>query len=164
MAKRDENKTHGELSAYLTRTTLLEQVQELLRWDLETCMPAGAQEQRGKQNGALEEIIHSRWIANELGDLLDAVDPASLDARQLATIRVARTRRKRAVRVPVEIATEIARVTPESANTWAKAKEDSDFESFRPMLERMVQLKRQEAEAIAGEGCHYDALLSAFEP
>ena len=164
VARRDENTAYGELSAYLTRTALLEQVQGLLIWDLETCMPAGAQEQRGKQNGALQEIIHSRWIANELGDLLDAVDIAGLDARQSATIRVAKTRRARAVRVPVEIAAEIARVTPESANTWAKAKEDSDFESFRPMLGRMVDLKRQEAEAIAGDGCHYDALLSEFEP
>lgn len=164
VAGRDVSTSYDELRVYLARTALLEQVQELLIWDLETCMPAGAQEQRGKQNGALEEIIHSRWIANELGDLLDAVDPAGLDARQSATIRVARTRRERTVRVPVEIAAEIARVTPESANTWAKAKEDSDFESFRPMLERMVQLKRQEAEAVAGDGCHYDALLSEFEP
>ncbi len=164
MAKRDENTSYGELNAYLTRTALLEQVQGLLIWDLETKMPAGAQEQRGKQNGALEETIHSRWIASELGDLLDAVDPAGLDARQSATIRVARTKRERAVRVPVEIAAEIARVTPESTNTWSKAKEDSDYESFRPMLERMVQLKRQEAEAIADDGCHYDALLREFEP
>ena len=164
MARYDRNGAFGALDAYLTRTTLLEQVRGVLDWDQETCMPAAAHDQRGEQNGALTEIIHARWTASELGDLLDAVDLTHLDTRQLAAIRVAKTERARALRVPVEIAAEIARVTPESIAIWAKAREESDYESFRPLLERMVRLKRHVAAAIADDGHHYDALLSEFEP
>ncbi len=164
MERRDKNGAFDALNAYLTKTTLLEQVRGVLDWDQETCMPSAAHDQRGEQNGALTEIVHARWTAGELGDLLDAVDVAHLDTRQLAAVRVAKTERERALRVPVEVAAEIARVTPESIAVWTRAREESDYEPFRPMLERMVRLKRHVAEAIADDNRRYDALLSEYEP
>ncbi len=164
MNEQRHDRAFEALDSYLCKTALLEQVIGVLGWDQETCMPSEADKQRGEQNGAMREVVHSRWTADELGDLLDAIDPAHLDTRQRAAIRVAETERLRALRVPVELASEIARLTPESMASWATARKDDDVALFLPMLSRLVELKRQEAEAIADGGNAYDALLSEFEP
>jgi len=44
------------------------------------------------------------------------------------------------------------------------ARKDSSFAAFRPWLEKIVALKRQEAQAIGFTGAPYDALLDEFEP
>ena len=35
---------------------------------------------------------------------------------------------------------------------------------FRPLLEKMIELKKQQAEALGYPDCPYDALLDDFEP
>jgi carboxypeptidase Taq len=47
---------------------------------------------------------------------------------------------------------------------WQHARKANDFGAFRPHLERMFQLKREEAEALGYGESPYDALLEDFEP
>src|SRR5207302_4796022 len=47
---------------------------------------------------------------------------------------------------------------------WQEARQTSDFAKFRPWLERIVALKRREAEAVGYTTSPYDALLDEFEP
>jgi carboxypeptidase Taq len=48
---------------------------------------------------------------------------------------------------------------------WIKAREDADFAAFLPWLEKMIGLKREEAQAVGyGKGVPYDALLDDYEP
>ncbi len=47
---------------------------------------------------------------------------------------------------------------------WAEARKANDFARFQPLLERTVELKRQEAAAIGYDETPYDALLDEFEP
>ena len=81
-----------------------------------------------------------------------------------AQVRRARRRVDRAVRVPVRLAKEIAETSSLALASWQEARTQSDFEIFRPLLERMIGLKRQEAEAISSQGSPFDVLLDEFEP
>jgi carboxypeptidase Taq len=62
------------------------------------------------------------------------------------------------------LAATIARVTSTAQGTWAAAREDDDVAAFAPTFEEVVNLKRQEGEALAAGGDVYDAMLADYEP
>ncbi len=86
----------------------------------------------------------------------------SLDDAQRASLREARRDRDRAVKVPAELVRELAMAEAEGFEVWQRARPANDFASFRPVLERLVALKQQEADAIGHDGERYDALLDAL--
>ena len=77
--------------------------------------------------------------------------------------RLKRQRDKR-VKLPQTLVEELARAAILGQQAWQEARQKDDFPSFRPLLERMIELKRQQAEALGYPQCPYDALLDEFEP
>ena len=47
----------------------------LLGWDQQTYMPSGAAEDRGYQLGTVETIAHLKFTSQEVGKLLDELQP-----------------------------------------------------------------------------------------
>src|SRR6202008_1143457 len=70
----------------------------------------------------------------------------------------------RAVKVPKELVEELARVTTRAQQVWQEARKNDDFAAFQPWLDKVVALKRQEAQAVGYQGVAYDALLDEYEP
>jgi carboxypeptidase Taq len=46
---------------------------------------------------------------------------------------------------------------------WQEARQKDDFALFRPLLEKMIHLKQQQADALGFEETRYDALLDDYE-
>ncbi|WP_323768417.1 carboxypeptidase M32 [Marinovum sp.] len=155
---------YDALMTYQRQTEALAQVAGRLGWDQETMMPPGAAAQRGEELGAMEEMLHARRTAPEVGQWLAAVEDATLDAVGQAQMRHIRRNYERAVRVPGALAARIARTTSVAFGTWARAREAEDFAAFAPVLAEIVALRREEAAHIAGETDPYDALLQGYEP
>ncbi|HID67325.1 MAG TPA: carboxypeptidase M32 [Roseibacterium sp.] len=143
-------------------TEALGQVMGRLGWDQETMMPEGAAEQRGEEMAALESVLHSRRTDPHVGEWL-AGAVASSDAEKAQVREIARSH-ARAVKVPGELAAELARLTSVSQGIWAKARAADDVAAFLPTLKQVVALRREEAAAIADGGDPYDALLQDYEP
>src|SRR5439155_22614513 len=79
--------------------------------------------------------------------------------------REARHAYDRVTKLPRSLVEELSRTTTLAQQAWVAARKKSDFAEFLPWLERMVGLKRQQAEALGyGDGVPYDALLDEFEP
>ncbi len=158
--------TYDALMAYTKRTVALSQVAGLLGWDQETMMPPGAAGQRGEWRGAMEEIIHARQSAPEVGAWLARLEGADLGDEASANLRHIRRTFQRATRVPADLAAELARVTSVSQGIWARARAADDFAAFAPTLKQVLDLKREEAAALSdGDGTDaYDALLQDYEP
>jgi len=57
-----------------------------------------------------------------------------------------------------------ARVTTQAQQVWEQAKKANDFAAFRPSLEKVVELKRQEADAVGYNDHRYNALIEEYEP
>lgn len=152
------------LLAHVKHTIALSQVAGLLSWDQETMMPKGAAAQRGEWFGAMETVIHARRSAPEIGDWLAALEGTDLAPEAAANLRHIRRSYDRATKVPVDLAVEIARVTSVSQGIWAKARAEDDFAAFAPTLAHVLDLKRQEAEALADGSDPYDAMLDDYEP
>jgi carboxypeptidase Taq len=90
-------------------------------------------------------------------DEIGAAD-ASVVARRLKRLRDKR------VKLPQSLVEELARTAVLGQQAWQEAREKNDFPSFRPLLERTIELKRQQAECLGYADCPYDALLDEFEP
>ena len=72
---------------------------------------------------------------------------------------------EKAVNVPASLRAEMARASAEARPVWVKAKAESDFASFLPSLERIVELKLQYVDCVAdGAAERYDVLLDDYEP
>ncbi len=67
-------------------------------------------------------------------------------------IRELRRSYDRQVRLPRALVEELARTTSLAQAEWVAARSASDFGRFRPWLERIIQLKRDEAACLAGVG------------
>jgi carboxypeptidase Taq len=59
---------------------------------------------------------------------------------------------------------ELSRAATLGEHTWVAARKANDFALFRPKLERMIELKRQEAAALGYTTTPYDPLLDDYEP
>jgi carboxypeptidase Taq len=157
-----------QLKAYLADVVRLQQTLGLLGWDQQTYMPPGGAAARAEQVATLSRIAHERFVSEETGRLLQeaAGEVAGLDydSDDAALIRVVQHDYDLETRVPTKLVEEIARTTTQAHEIWAKARQDNNFAAFAPMLERIYDLMRQQAEALGYTDRMYDALLDIYEP
>src|SRR5205807_10162155 len=134
-----------------------------LAWDEETYMPARGAPHRGEQMALLAGMLHDRTADPHVGELLAALESSALlaDPESPAAVNVREIRRSydRATRLPRRLVQELARVTTLAHHEWAIARRKVDFARFRPWLDKIITLKRREAEALGYAEAPYDALL-----
>ena len=165
----DENGVYEELISHLRQTALLRSCGSVLSWDEQTYLPAAGGEFRAEQISLLAGMAHEQATSPRVGELLAQLDHvgalAGEESPQTANIREAKRRYQRATCLPRRLVEELSRVTTLSQQAWVQARKAQDFSGFRPWLEQVVSLKREEAEAVGSEsGVPYDALLDDYEP
>jgi carboxypeptidase Taq len=136
----------------------------LLGWDRETMMPEAGAESRGDVMGTLERLAHEHQTDPALRELLAAAAPEATTEQDAAILRVATRDADRATRIPADLVVAIAHATAAALPAWTRARQDSDFEHFRPHLERQVELAREVAACFPEAEHPYDALLDVYEP
>jgi carboxypeptidase Taq len=157
------------LKERLGDVTDLNKVARLLSWDQQTMMPPAGTGHRADQSATVQRLAHELFTDSAVGVLLDelrsleeSLDPDSDDA---ALIRVTRRDYEKAVRVPASLRAAMARTAAEARPVWVKAKAESDFASFLPSLQRIVELKLEYVDCLAdGSAERYDVLLDDYEP
>ncbi len=143
----------------------LRAVGALLGWDQETHMPAKGGAARAESQAALSTALHQRLTAPALWDLLaQAAADADLPPREKAWVRELRRDADKARKIPEALAAELARTASLSQQAWVQARARNAADEFLPWLEKLVALKRREAECLGYAEHPYDALLDQFEP
>ncbi|MBC7835523.1 MAG: carboxypeptidase M32 [Phycisphaerales bacterium] len=162
---------YQELKNLLREAATLGSVGALVSWDQETYMPSAAGAHRSEQAALLSGLVHERKTSPRVGDLLAECEsePALRESEgAAANIREMRRDYDRAVRVPTELVSELARVGSLAQDVWKEARGKSDFAMFAPWLDRVMGLTRRKAEflmATMPPGAElYDALLDEYEP
>ncbi|WP_420002796.1 carboxypeptidase M32 [Arenibacterium sp. LLYu02] len=150
-----------QLIAFERETQALGQIAGRLGWDQETMMPRGAAPQRGEEMAALEGVLHARRSDPRVAEWLESAE--ATDEAGAAQLREIRRSYERAVKVPGDLASTIARVTSEAQGKWAEARANEDVTAFLPVLKEVVALKRQEGQALAAGGNLYDAMVADYE-
>ncbi|MCV6824293.1 MULTISPECIES: carboxypeptidase M32 [Halocynthiibacter] len=149
---------------FVRETCALGEIAGRLGWDQETMMAPGSAPQRAEEMAAMESVLHARKMDARVGEWLDALEGADIGEVEAAQLRLIRREFDRATKVPAKLASEIARVTSAAQGIWAEARAAENFADFAPTLEKVVALRREEADALAQGGDRYDALLQDYEP
>jgi carboxypeptidase Taq len=159
---------YAELIRRVRDSSLLESCAGVLGWDERTYMPHQGSVHRGEQMALLARLRHEMLTDRAIGELLSRVEGTALvaDADCDAAVNVREVRRvyDRAVKVPKALVEEIARVTTRCQQIWQEARQADDFAAFQPWLDKVVRLKREEAQAVGYRAVPYDALLDEYEP
>ena len=162
------NAALAELRRRLAEVHDLQQVAQALDWDQLVMMPPAAGPVRAEQLATLHGLAHERFIDPEVGRLIEELRPLEesldYDSDDASLIRVARRDWEKASRVPTELTAEITRVASNADEAWAKARAASDYASFRPWLDRNLELRRQYIDCFDPADEEYDILLDDYEP
>ncbi len=143
-------------------------IDQIAEWDLNTKMPEKALESRGWQRAYLKKLQHEILTSNEMKSLISAFTNETtlnqLNNTDKALVKELTKLQKRIEKVPVSLLQELTRVTTEAHQKWLEAREKNDFQTFAPSLEKIILLKKKEAELVGYTGSPYNTLLEVFEP
>src|SRR5512136_1657810 len=150
---------------------VLQSAEDVIHWDMETMMPPRAVELRSQQLALLSRMEHKMSTDQEIGKLLKQIS-ASPDFDKLGQIErrnlhLIRKNYDEQTALPEKLVEEIAKQQAIAVNIWKKAKKARRFSLFKPDLEKLVGLIKQEAEIlmkVKGTLTPYDALVDLFEP
>jgi carboxypeptidase Taq len=134
----------------------------LCTWDQETYLPRKAEPARAAQLSTLQALYHERLTDPRLGEWLAA--PAAEDDDQRAMVRVLSRERDRAVKIPERLVRELALAQSTALSAWREARQAEDFRRFEQPFGRILDLRREQADAWGHDGERYDALLEGYEP
>ncbi|NVJ24503.1 carboxypeptidase M32 [Myxococcus sp. AM011] len=152
----------------LSRMQELKDLQGLIglaTWDQETYLPAKAGSARAHQLSTLQGIHHERLVDPRLGDALaKAATEAGLTDDERAMVSVLQREREREVCVPAALVRALAEAQSHGLQAWREARKERRFARFQPALQRLLELRREQADAYGHEGERYDALLEGYEP
>lgn len=159
---------YQQLCHYVRETTLLTSTRQLLEWDERVNLPPAAAPFRADQVQYLAGLIHQRQTAPQVGEWLTrlADSPLAADPTGDTGTVIRRLRRDydKRTKLPQRLVEELARLGVVGQQTWAASRKANDFAKFRPVLEQILERKREEAEAIGYDESVYDALLDDYEP
>ena len=130
-----------------------------------TVAPKDTAEGRGVALGVLAGERHKLFSAPEVGELLDFLWERKDELGQLHRRQVEELRRSYAqlTRIPADEYMGYAMLANEASDVWHRAKENSDFELFRPVLEKLVAFNIKFAGYYDSTKAPYDALLNEYE-
>ncbi|MGY8776640.1 MAG: carboxypeptidase M32 [Longimicrobiales bacterium] len=142
--------------------------ESMLNWDARTMMPSGGGDTRAKQLATLTVMARNHLVADESRRLLDRAEAEtaslSLDSVERTICAQVREAIDYHLRIPAALVHKRAEVGSKGQHVWVKARAESDFASFAPVLEETLALNREMAECIGYEDHPYDALMYRFEP
>ncbi|MEX0937540.1 MAG: carboxypeptidase M32 [Pirellulales bacterium] len=157
-----------QLCDHARQTALLSSTLSLLEWDERTKLPSAGGDYRAEQIAYLAGLIHQRETDPKIGHWLDSLEGSPLAADRHSddgtTVRQIRREYDKKTRLPQDLVEAIARTSVQSQQVWVEARRQKDYARFRPHLEVMIRLKREEAAALGYEDDPYDALLDEYEP
>jgi len=140
----------------------LDSASALLEWDMETYMPIGSSEARGVTLAQVQLMKQQRMM-QLVNPVTSAEKIAGLNDFEKGFLRVMKHDLDYYTKLPPKLLEDMARVETEGTVVWREARKKSDFNMFKPYLEKMMELKKQEAEKLGYVGHPYNALLDRFE-
>lgn len=159
------------MNSYQKLTDKLESINDyqgilgLLSWDQEVMMPPGGAESRARQISRLNGMVHKQFTT-EVPPLLAAIeeeDPSKLNEAQSLNVIRLREELDRRIKIPTEHVIAMSKARSEAHQIWVDARSKSDFSHFKPQLQQIVDLKKQETDFLGYEDNPYDALIDGFE-
>ena len=134
----------------------LDHVQSLLEWDMETYMPIGASKPRGFAK-AQTALIKQQRMLELAGHVSKAEKLGDLNDYEKGILRVIKHDLDYYMKIPPKLLEDLRSISTEATVVWREARRKSDFPMFKGYLEKIVDLKKQEADKLGYKGHPYNA-------
>lgn len=181
-----------KLEAIDKELVLLEHIAATLSWDQQTVISEKGHDERAMQLAWIEGRHHELSTSDSVGELLsklgadeqrpegsqaveDTADNANMVDRNKALVRIRFEAWDKGRRLPAVLVEKLAETTGKAHSAWVKARQESDWSIFKPVLGEIIALVREKA--ICYGGCPdnggtkdpdskslYDVLLDDYEP
>jgi len=158
---------YKKLLAKLKEIYLLGNVSGQIHWDFEVMMPKKGTQQRAEELALMSGLIHERKTDPKIGSLLKEIkihkDYEKLsDVRKRNIVLIQRNYDK-ATKIPKPFAQELTRHSAIATQKWKEAKSKADYSIFKKELEKMIDLKKQQANYLNPDMDPFDVLLDNYE-
>jgi carboxypeptidase Taq len=157
-----------QLKRLLGENDDLRKAATLLFWDQRVMMPPGGAEARADALATVSRLTHERFVDDELGNLLEDLkgleETLDYESDDASLIRVTRRDFDKAVRVPPELTGEMRRASALASADWGLAKQNADYPSMLPHMEKHLELKHRYVACFDTPDETYDVLLDDYEP
>lgn len=153
-----------KLDAALRRQALLGAAVEGLVWDQEVMMPKAGAFHRAQVIGELSALHHQNLTQQVLPLVREALaTPHILTPSEKAQLEILLQEAEPIEKIPTELVRRFSEGASQAQIVWAEARARSDFATFAPHLEKLVQLSREKAQYLGYEAEPYEALLRLYE-
>lgn len=136
----------------------------VLEWDQEVYMPAGSAETRSRQIATLNELAHTFLTDETLGNLLKELntkDDLSSEEKKNAALSLEDYERN--TKLSPAFVREMSESVHKAYHAWVKARKENDGKIFEAPLQKVVELKKQQADMFGYSHHPYDALMNEYD-
>lgn len=136
----------------------------VLGWDQEVYMPPKGFSARGRQMATLASQAHELKTGDAFGEVLKELSTRTdLDDVQKNNIRLSLEDYEKNRKLPSSFVEQITNQTSICYNAWLQARQENKYSIYAPELDKMIGLKRREADLYGYEKHPYNALLDEYE-
>ncbi|MFZ3590933.1 carboxypeptidase M32 [Bacillus sp. DJP31] len=140
----------------------------LIHWDLRTGAPKNGMEQRSEVLGVLSSEVFALSTSEKMEEYIQTLSTpeAGQQISEITRKSVEQCKKdfERNKKVPAEEYKEYVILQSKSESAWETAKKASDFASFQPYLEKLVEFNKKFIGYWGHEGNKYNTLLDDYEP
>ncbi|MFD2445799.1 carboxypeptidase M32 [Bacillus sp. CGMCC 1.16607] len=158
------NQTEKDFLEYVKKMTGYYEAISLMYWDLRTGAPKQGIEQRSEVIGMLSSEVFNMSTSEEMAAYIAKLSKESLNEVTRKTLEECKLEYDRNKKIPAAEYKEYVILQSKAESVWEEAKENSDFELFRPYLEKLVEANKRFIEYWGYEGNKYNTLLDLYEP
>lgn len=151
-----------KIKNHLQEYSYLKSIQSLLHWDMETMMPAGAIEDRASRLSYIQGKIHDHITGKRYQNLIDSFEGQKLSKLEKRLLKEMKWDLNLFKVVPKKHIMELSHAQTIATHNWGSAKKNNDWESFRPHLQKLIDLKKRETSYYSSKK-PYDALLKLHD-
>src|SRR2546427_247473 len=134
----------------------------LLTWDLEINMPEAGANARGQAQSEID-LLRQKMTLDLAGYVVKAEKQRTLNDAEKGVVRIVKRELNYYQKVPPKLVEELQKATIDANIPWREARKKSDFNIFKPHLEKITELKREEANHHDPSGNPYNTLLDLSE-
>lgn len=162
------NKAYFTLEKVFKKISDIEGARSVLQWDAAVMMPPASSSVRGEQLATLQKLEHAILSDPGIEGLLCEAEQhrKKLNPWQNANLHEMRRVLKHTTAVDSKLVEALVRAGTECEHAWRDARKNDDFEMYRPLQQKVLDIVREIAKAKAAAfGCTpYEALVDQFDP
>lgn len=157
-----------QLQKYLKKLGELNYLTTILRWEMDTVAPKKSFDYLIELSSKIELESFSLQTSEEyiklIDNLINSDEFAHLTKEEQIYIHRLKKDYENFKKIPKDFYEEFCKLRSNSLNCWVDAKENDDYESFKPYLQKIIEYTKRYYRYIYGDNCNiYDCMLNEYE-